>query len=67
MNRTRNKWSKELKCCRREQNMTLFAIALGITFLLPLLFYTTTFLITKHREHNHGVLNDEGNNKFVYN
>ncbi|XP_037818610.1 osteopetrosis-associated transmembrane protein 1 [Lucilia sericata] len=59
MNRTRNMWSKELHCCRRDYNVTLFTIALGIILSLPLLFYCSTYLITKRQERNHDVLNDE--------
>lgn len=60
MNHTRNIWSKELNCCRREKNMLLFTIVLIIISCLPPLFYGITYFITKHQERNHGVLNDEG-------
>ncbi|XP_065362295.1 osteopetrosis-associated transmembrane protein 1 [Calliphora vicina] len=59
MNRTRNMWSKELDCCHRNYNITLFTIALCITSCLPLLFYATTYFITKRQERNHDVLNDD--------
>ncbi|KAI8121379.1 hypothetical protein FF38_07058 [Lucilia cuprina] len=59
MNRTRNMWSKELHCCHRDYNVTLFTIALGIILCLPLLFYSSTYLITKRQERNHDVLNDD--------
>uniref|UniRef100_A0A1L8EJ12 Putative osteopetrosis-associated transmembrane protein 1 n=1 Tax=Haematobia irritans TaxID=7368 RepID=A0A1L8EJ12_HAEIR len=59
MNRTRNNWSKEHNCCRRESNMTLFTAALSIFSAILVLFYSGTYIVTRRREGNHGVLNDE--------
>ncbi|XP_061389755.1 uncharacterized protein LOC133324945 [Musca vetustissima] len=59
MNRTRNNWSKVLKCCRREFNMTLYTVALSIICALPILFYSATYFITKRQERQHGMLTDE--------
>jgi len=61
MNRTRLNWSKTLNCCQRELRLTNFLIAVGVVVLLPILtFYITAIVVTKRREANHGLLNDQG-------
>ncbi|KAI9588649.1 osteopetrosis-associated transmembrane protein 1 [Glossina fuscipes] len=59
MNRTRNHWSKELKCCQRKPKLTYFTIALAFVTSLPMIFYTSSYIITIRRENNHGTLHDE--------
>ncbi|EDW93264.1 osteopetrosis-associated transmembrane protein 1 [Drosophila yakuba] len=60
MNRTRLNWSKTLKCCQREVKLTNFLIAVGVVVLLPILtFYITAIVVTKRREANHGLLNEQ--------
>ncbi|XP_017126743.1 osteopetrosis-associated transmembrane protein 1 [Drosophila elegans] len=60
MNRTRLNWSKTLKCCQREVKLTNFLIAVGVVVLLPIFtFYITAIVVTKRREANHGLLNDQ--------
>ncbi|XP_037719607.1 osteopetrosis-associated transmembrane protein 1 [Drosophila subpulchrella] len=60
MNRTRLNWSKTLNCCQREVKLTNFLIAVGVVVLLPILtFYITAIVVTKRREANHGLLNDQ--------
>ncbi|KAH8349691.1 hypothetical protein KR084_004264, partial [Drosophila pseudotakahashii] len=60
MNRTRLNWSKTLKCCQREVKLTNFLIAVCVVVLLPILtFYITAIVVTKRREANHGLLNDQ--------
>ncbi|XP_034484290.1 osteopetrosis-associated transmembrane protein 1 [Drosophila innubila] len=60
MNRTRVLWSKELKCCQREVNMTIFLTCVGVVALLPLLlFYSGAVVLTKRREAHHGLLNEQ--------
>ncbi|ALC42962.1 CG14969 [Drosophila busckii] len=59
MNRTRVRWSRDLKCCKREVKMTLFIICTIVLAVVPfLLFYGTAFVLTKRRERNHDMLND---------
>lgn len=61
MNRTRLKWSKDLKCCQREVKLINFLIAVGVVVLLPLVtFYVTAIVVTKRREANHELLNELG-------
>jgi len=61
MNRTRLNWSKTLKCCQREVKLTNFLIAVGVVVLLPIFtFYITAVVVTKRREANHGLLNEQG-------
>ncbi|EDW79499.1 uncharacterized protein Dwil_GK20510 [Drosophila willistoni] len=58
MNRTRLKWSDELKCCQREVKMTIFIITVCLVVILPLcIFYSTAVVLTKRREAEHGVIN----------
>ncbi|XP_016979507.1 osteopetrosis-associated transmembrane protein 1 [Drosophila rhopaloa] len=60
MNRTRLNWSKTLNCCQREVKLTNFLIAVGVVVLLPIFtFYFTAIVVTKRREANHGLLNEE--------
>lgn len=60
MNRTRLNWSKTLKCCQREVKLTNFLIAVGVVVLLPIFtFYITAVVVTKRREANHGLLNEQ--------
>ncbi|XP_022225020.2 osteopetrosis-associated transmembrane protein 1 [Drosophila obscura] len=60
MNRTRSNWSKTLKCCQREVNLNTFLIAVCVVVLLPIVtFYITAIVLTKRREANHGLLNEE--------
>ncbi|EDW57116.1 osteopetrosis-associated transmembrane protein 1 isoform X1 [Drosophila virilis] len=60
MNRTRVLWSKDLKCCQREVKMTAFLTSVAIVAVLPiLLFYSAAFVLTKRREANHGLLNEQ--------
>ncbi|XP_011205864.2 osteopetrosis-associated transmembrane protein 1 [Bactrocera dorsalis] len=59
MNRTRAHWSKDLNCCHREFNMLLFLITCGIVVLLPLLFYSSTYALTKRQERYHDILTEE--------
>ncbi|KAL7733598.1 hypothetical protein ACLKA6_005058 [Drosophila palustris] len=60
MNRTRVLWSKELKCCQRVVNMTVFLTSVGVVALLPLLlFYSGAIVLTKRRESHHGLLNEQ--------
>uniref|UniRef100_A0A1B0FJS1 Osteopetrosis-associated transmembrane protein 1 n=1 Tax=Glossina morsitans morsitans TaxID=37546 RepID=A0A1B0FJS1_GLOMM len=59
MNRTRNHWSKGLKCCQRKPKLTYFTIALAFVISLPMIFYTSSYIITIQRENNHGTLHDE--------
>lgn len=68
MNRTRNLWSKELNCCRREYNMTLFTIALCLIGSLPILFYTSTYCITKYQEQRQQRVLYDGKckNKYIF-
>jgi len=41
--------------------LTNFLIAVGVVVLLPILtFYITAIVVTKRREANHGLLNDQG-------
>ncbi|XP_036336386.1 osteopetrosis-associated transmembrane protein 1 [Rhagoletis pomonella] len=53
MNRTRAHWSKDLKCCHREFDYMLFLVVCGFIAILPILFYGTTFFLTKHQERNY--------------
>ncbi|XP_011195561.2 osteopetrosis-associated transmembrane protein 1 [Zeugodacus cucurbitae] len=55
MNRTRAHWSKDLNCCHREFDMLLFLVTCCIVVLLPLLFYSTTYALTKRQERYHDV------------
>ncbi|CAD7004699.1 unnamed protein product [Ceratitis capitata] len=55
MNRTREHWSKDLKCCHRQFNPLIFLIACGIAAILPALFYASTYALTKRQERNHGI------------
>ncbi|XP_068142826.1 osteopetrosis-associated transmembrane protein 1 [Drosophila tropicalis] len=58
MNRTRLKWSDELKCCQREVKTTIFLITVCLVVILPLcIFYSTAVVLTKRREAEHGVIN----------
>ncbi|KAH8365530.1 hypothetical protein KR093_001693, partial [Drosophila rubida] len=60
MNRTRVMWSKQLKCCQREVQMTTFLSSVGVVALLPLLlFYGAAVVLTKRREARHGLLNEQ--------
>uniref|UniRef100_A0A1A9WC84 Osteopetrosis-associated transmembrane protein 1 n=1 Tax=Glossina brevipalpis TaxID=37001 RepID=A0A1A9WC84_9MUSC len=59
MNRTRYQWSKEWKCCQREPKLTNFIVAFILVIGLPLIFYSSSYMITSYRENNHGTLNDE--------
>ncbi|KAH8379086.1 hypothetical protein KR009_003040, partial [Drosophila setifemur] len=60
MNRTRLNWSKTLKCCQREVKLESFLIAVCVVVLLPILtFYSTVIVVTKRREANHGLLNEQ--------
>ncbi|XP_039963260.1 osteopetrosis-associated transmembrane protein 1-like [Bactrocera tryoni] len=59
MNRTRAHWSKDLDCCHREFDMLLFLITCGIVVLLPLLFYSSTYALTKRQERYHDILTEE--------
>ncbi|XP_017071660.1 osteopetrosis-associated transmembrane protein 1 [Drosophila eugracilis] len=60
MNRTRLNWSKTLNCCQREVKLTNFLIAVGVVVLLPIFtFYITAIVVTKRREANHGLLNEQ--------
>ncbi|XP_033160366.1 osteopetrosis-associated transmembrane protein 1 [Drosophila mauritiana] len=60
MNRTRLNWSKTLKCCQREMKLTNFLIAVGVVVLLPIFtFYITAIVVTRRREANHGLLNEQ--------
>ncbi|XP_073842225.1 osteopetrosis-associated transmembrane protein 1 [Musca autumnalis] len=59
MNRTRKLWSKELKCCRREFNMTMFTVVLGLISALPILFYSGTYFVTKWQERRGEMLYDD--------
>ncbi|BFF99559.1 osteopetrosis-associated transmembrane protein 1 [Drosophila madeirensis] len=60
MNRTRSNWSKTLKCCQREVKLNTFIIAVFVVVLLPILtFYITAIVLTRRREANHGLLNEE--------
>ncbi|KAH8255239.1 hypothetical protein KR038_007065, partial [Drosophila bunnanda] len=60
MNRTRLNWSKTLKCCQRESNLHNFLIAVAVVVLLPIVtFYITAIVVTKRREANHGLLNEQ--------
>lgn len=61
MNRTRLNWSKTLKCCQREVKLNNFLIAVAVVVLLPIVsFYVTAVVVTKRREANHGLLNEQG-------
>lgn len=60
MNRTRVHWSNELKCCQREVKMQLFLICVAVVAVLPIVFfYSAAIVLTKRREANHGLLNDQ--------
>ncbi|KAH8385807.1 hypothetical protein KR200_002461 [Drosophila serrata] len=60
MNRTRLNWSKTLKCCQRESKLENFLIAVAVVVLLPIFtFYVTAIVVTKRREANHGLLNEQ--------
>ncbi|KAH8297850.1 hypothetical protein KR054_011430, partial [Drosophila jambulina] len=60
MNRTRLNWSKTLKCCQRESKLDNFLIAVAVVVLLPIVtFYVTAIVVTKRREANHGLLNEQ--------
>ncbi|XP_018787968.1 PREDICTED: osteopetrosis-associated transmembrane protein 1-like [Bactrocera latifrons] len=59
MNRTRVHWSKDLDCCHRKFDMLLFLITCGIVVLLPLLFYSSTYALTKRQERYHDILTEE--------
>ncbi|XP_032598698.1 osteopetrosis-associated transmembrane protein 1 [Drosophila grimshawi] len=60
MNRTRVLWSRDLKCCQREVKMTLFLVSVALFAGLPvLLFYGAAIVLTKRREANHGLLNEQ--------
>ncbi|XP_017021127.1 osteopetrosis-associated transmembrane protein 1 [Drosophila kikkawai] len=60
MNRTRLNWSKTLKCCQRESKLNNFLIAVAVVVLLPIVtFYVTAIVVTKRREANHGLLNEQ--------
>lgn len=63
MNSTRNDWSKVKKCCKRQLNMTLFSLTLLIMCSLPVIFYISTYLITKRQERNHAHLDDDEEGK----
>ncbi|XP_067643004.1 osteopetrosis-associated transmembrane protein 1 [Eurosta solidaginis] len=62
MNRTRAHWSKELGCCHREFDKLLFVVVCSIVAILPLVFYGTTFALTKRQERNHGILIEDAYN-----
>ncbi|XP_001352856.4 osteopetrosis-associated transmembrane protein 1 [Drosophila pseudoobscura] len=60
MNRTRSNWSKTLGCCHRDVKLNTFLIAVCVVVLLPIVtFYITVIVLTKRREANHGLLNEE--------
>ncbi|XP_054735386.1 osteopetrosis-associated transmembrane protein 1 [Anastrepha obliqua] len=62
MNRTRAHWSKDLGCCHREFDKLLFLVICGMVGFLPLLFYGTTFALTKRQERNHDILIEDPHN-----
>ncbi|XP_023168894.2 osteopetrosis-associated transmembrane protein 1 [Drosophila hydei] len=60
MNKTRVLWSKDLKCCQREVKMTTFLITVVVVAVVPILFlYSGAIVLTKRREANHGLLNEQ--------
>ncbi|XP_037941818.1 osteopetrosis-associated transmembrane protein 1 [Teleopsis dalmanni] len=62
MNRTRNNWSKELRCCHREFKITFFMITTGIITCLFVIFYGGIYTFTKRQEANHDILINEDQN-----
>lgn len=60
MNKTRVLWSKDLKCCKREVKMFTFLTTVVVVAVLPiLLLYSGAIVLTKRREANHGLLNEQ--------
>ncbi|XP_017861566.1 PREDICTED: osteopetrosis-associated transmembrane protein 1 [Drosophila arizonae] len=60
MNKTRVLWSKDLKCCKREVKMSTFLTTVVVVAVLPiLLLYSGAIVLTKRREANHGLLNEQ--------
>ncbi|XP_017955490.1 osteopetrosis-associated transmembrane protein 1 [Drosophila navojoa] len=60
MNKTRVLWSRDLKCCKREVKMFTFLTSVVVVAVLPiLLLYSGAIVLTKRREANHGLLNEQ--------
>ncbi|XP_011195558.1 osteopetrosis-associated transmembrane protein 1 [Zeugodacus cucurbitae] len=62
MNRTREQWSKDLGCCRREFDILLFSVVSCIIGVLPILFYGTLYVLTKRQERNRPLIEDTNRN-----
>ncbi|XP_063698300.1 uncharacterized protein LOC134829230 [Culicoides brevitarsis] len=60
MNRTRLYWSGNLGCCHDDGvSFTVFSILASIIGILPIIFYSSAYLITKRQENLSLVVDDE--------